>query len=175
MQRLVAYVIAKPGTGIDPAALRTHLAKQLPEYMIPSIFLAMETFPLTPNGKVDRKALPAPDGQRMVLSSAYVAPGTEAERAIATVWQEVLKLDKVGLNDNFFDLGGHSLLVVQVQSRLRKLLNRNVMLVDLFQHPTIGSFAEFLESENGGEASFAGVHERVKKQKEAMGKIDSLA
>jgi amino acid adenylation domain-containing protein len=175
MQRLVAYVIAPPGTGLDTAALRAHLAKQLPEYMIPSIFLAMDAFPLTPNGKVDRKALPAPDGQRMVLSSTYVAPGTESERAIAAVWQDVLKLDKVGLNDNFFDLGGHSLLVVQMQSRLRKLLNRNVMLVDLFQHPTIGSFAEFLAGDNEGETAFAGVHDRVKKQKEAMGKIDSLA
>ncbi|MFZ0634350.1 MAG: amino acid adenylation domain-containing protein [Candidatus Acidiferrales bacterium] len=174
-QRLIAYVIAQPGSQPDPGALRAFLAQQLPEYMVPSIFMTLESFPLTPNGKVDRKALPTPDGQRLIGSTTYVSPGTETERSLAEVWQEVLKVGKVGLHDNFFDLGGHSLLVVQVQSRLRKRLNREVTLVDLFQRPTVGSLAEFLDSHDDAAASFANVRERAEKQREALGKMDSLA
>jgi amino acid adenylation domain-containing protein len=170
-QRLVAYVIAQPGSQADAAMLRTQLSMQLPEYMVPSVFVPLDAFPLTPNGKVDRKALPSPDGQQLAISTNYVSPASNKECVIAEVWQEVLKVEKVGLNDNFFDLGGHSLLLVQVQSRLRKRLNRDIMLIDLFQRPTVGSLAEFLENDSGNSPTFANVKERVRKQREALDEI----
>jgi acyl carrier protein len=131
----------------------------------------LDAFPLTPNGKVDRKALPSPDGHQLATSTNYVSPTSNKECVIAEVWQEVLKVEKVGLNDNFFDLGGHSLLLVQVQSRLRKRLNRDIMLIDLFQRPTVGSLAEFLENDTSSSPMFENVKERVKKQREALDEI----
>ncbi len=172
--RLVAYVIAQLGSHADAGMLRSHLAMHLPEYMVPSIFVSLESFPLTPNGKVDRKALPSPDGQQLAVSTNYISPVTNKELVIAEVWQEVLKVEKVGLNDNFFDLGGHSLLLVQVQSRLRKRLNRDIMLIDLFQRPTVGSLAELLENENSSHPAFANVKERVRKQKEALDEMKTV-
>ena len=104
------------GDGIDEPAVRTELLVHLPQYMIPAAFVVLEEIPLTPNGKVDRKALPAPE-----FSSAeeYVAPATPAEEQVAAIWQEVLGQELIGVDDNFFELGGHSLLAMQLTSRLR--------------------------------------------------------
>ncbi|HEV8581881.1 MAG TPA: amino acid adenylation domain-containing protein [Thermoanaerobaculia bacterium] len=143
-RRLAAYLVtegAAPGVG----ELREHLRRTLPDYMIPAAFIALEAFPLTPSGKVDRKALPAPAGSReSAVETAYVDPGTELERTIAGVWREVLKLDRVGTGDNFFDLGGHSLLAAQVHARLAEILGREIALLDLFRYPTVVSLAAFL-------------------------------
>jgi polyketide synthase PksJ len=149
-RRLVAWLIPQgeaPGIG----ELREHLRRTLPEYMVPAAFRAMDAFPLTPSGKVDRKALPEPEGTRDAASAAaYADPRSELERILAGVWREVLKVDRVGVNDNFFDLGGHSLLAAQVHARLSDLLGREVALLDLFRYPTVASLAAFL---GGGEAA----------------------
>ncbi len=143
-RRLVAYLIpqgATPGIG----ELREHLRRTLPDYMIPAAFVALDVFPLTPSGKVDRKSLPAPEGSReTAVETVYAVPRTELERTIAGIWRDALKLDRVGVGDNFFDLGGHSLLAAQVHARLGEVLGREVALVDLFRYPTVASLAAFL-------------------------------
>ncbi|WP_440531932.1 amino acid adenylation domain-containing protein [Variovorax sp. YR566] len=118
-KRLVAYVVAHAVDAVDPAQLRTDLAAHLPEYMLPSAFVALDALPLTPNGKLDRKALPAPDGQGLALSR-YEPPQGEVECAIAALWSELLGVERVGRHDNFFDLGGYSLMVFQVIEGLKQ-------------------------------------------------------
>ncbi|MBW4483043.1 MAG: amino acid adenylation domain-containing protein [Tildeniella torsiva UHER 1998/13D] len=154
--RLVAYVVGtraaptaagppEQSAWLQPIELRHWLRQRLPDYMVPGAFVVLDRLPLTVNGKVDRLALPAPSLDRPELGHGYIAPQAELERAIAEIWQSVLKLDRVGLHDNFFDLGGHSLLLVQVQSQLQTQLNRTVSLVDLFRHPTVHAIAAYLE------------------------------
>ena len=145
--RLVAYVVAREAAKATAGELRRHLKETLPEYMIPSAFVTLERLPLTPNGKVDRRALPEADGARPELEEAYVEPRSELERAVAGVWQEVLKVERVGVHDNFFNLGGHSLLIVQVNSRLREALRADVSIIDMFKYPTVSALAEHLGRE----------------------------
>jgi acyl-CoA synthetase (AMP-forming)/AMP-acid ligase II/aryl carrier-like protein len=142
--RLVAYVVAAPDAKPNATELRRFAREHLPEAMIPSAFVFLDALPLTPNGKVDRQALPAPEGRRPELETAYLAPRTELEQTVAGIWRDLLRVEQVGLRDNFFDLGGHSLLVVQMQARLRDALGRDVPVVKLFQYPTIGALAVFL-------------------------------
>ncbi len=159
-KRLVAYLA---GEAESPAAgeLRRHLREIVPEYMVPAAFVPLGAFPLTPSGKVDRKALPAPEGTRAAASgAAYVPPRDEMELRIAGIWRDVLKVDKVGAEDNFFDLGGHSLLLAQVHSRLGEALGRDLALLDLFRYPTVGSLAAHLaraSGESAGPANQAGL------------------
>jgi surfactin family lipopeptide synthetase C len=115
----------------------------LPFYMVPGRFVFLEQLPLTPNGKVDRrglKGLEQPSG----LGTTYVMPRSEVEKTIAAIWQQVLQVRQVGIEDNFFDLGGHSLLIVKVQSQLRSQLQVEVPLIDLFRHPTISLLSRYL-------------------------------
>jgi acyl-coenzyme A synthetase/AMP-(fatty) acid ligase len=119
-RRLVAYLEAAPGTDVADATLRAQLRAVLPEYMIPQHFVALERFPLTPNGKIDRKALPSPHGAASSSDASYVAPATEDERMLAGLWQEILGVPRVGARDNFFDIGGHSLLCLQMTARLEE-------------------------------------------------------
>ncbi|HEV2860062.1 MAG TPA: amino acid adenylation domain-containing protein [Pyrinomonadaceae bacterium] len=148
-KRLVAYVVARNGQEPTPAALRDFLRAALPEYMVPPAFVVLDAMPLTPNGKVDRKALPAPDRAKSGARAAFVEPRTEIERAVTAAWQQVLKVEQVGLSDNFFDLGGHSLLMIQVQSRLREALGRSIAITDLFKYPTVSALASHLSEEAG--------------------------
>jgi amino acid adenylation domain-containing protein len=131
---------------LDPE-LRSFLLAKLPEYMVPSSFIMLDSMPLTPNGKVNRQALPDQDGLRPQLETAYVAPKSEVERAIAGIWQEALHLEKVGLHDNFFDLGGHSLLMVQVQSGLQEIFGQEISLIDMFKCPTVSLMTRYFRSE----------------------------
>ncbi len=141
-KRLVGYTTGDGRSGPPADELRRHLRELLPEYMVPAAYVALEVFPLTPSGKVDRKALPPPEGARAAATAvAYVPPRNELERTIAAVWRDVLKVDKVGVEDNFFDLGGHSLLLAQVHSRLAPTLGEELALLDLFRYPTVGSLA----------------------------------
>src|SRR5207249_1051279 len=143
-KRLIAYVLAALRGGISVVELRQHLQNRLPPYMVPSAFVLLDAFPLSPNGKVDRRALPAPVS-RPELEESYLAPRNEIERTIAAVWQDVLKLAKVGVRDNFFDLGGHSLLLLQVHARLNaELKGKRVSVLDLFRYPTIQALAAHL-------------------------------
>ncbi|MEH2147513.1 non-ribosomal peptide synthetase [Nostoc sp.] len=138
---LVAYLIAKdhPPTS---STLRNFLKTKLPDYMIPGAFVFLEAFPLTPNGKINRRALPAPDADQRNLEVDFVAPRTPTEQELATIWAEVLKLKQVGIHDNFFELGGNSLLATQVISRLREAFSLNFPLRYLFENPTIAELAQ---------------------------------
>ena len=122
--------------------LRAFLKEKLPEYMIPSHFTILDTLPLTAHGKVDRQALPSPDETRPDLEQSFVAPSTPVETALAEIWAQALNINRVGIHDNFFDLGGHSLSATQVISRVRSTLNIDLPLQNLFQEPTVSSFAE---------------------------------
>ncbi|MFH1937869.1 MAG: beta-ketoacyl synthase N-terminal-like domain-containing protein, partial [Bacteroidota bacterium] len=140
---LAAYVTLEnnqqSGMAIDAGVLSTWLKARLPEYMVPASFTVLDKMPLTPNSKIDRKALPTPEPLR--IHKNFIKPQTTLEKQISEVWQEVLQLEKVGIHDNFFDLGGHSLLLVQVQSRLQGLLEEPLPVVKLFQYPTVQSLA----------------------------------
>jgi len=143
--RLVAYVVAKPATAPNISELRDFLKKQLPDYMVPSVFLPLEKMPLMPNGKLDRRALPAPDQSRPDLERVYAAPGTTTEGALAEIWSEVLGMDQVGIHDNFFELGGHSLLATQVLTRVREAFQVELSLRRFFEAPTIAELAAAVE------------------------------
>jgi natural product biosynthesis luciferase-like monooxygenase protein len=156
-RRLVAYVTVKRGAAIDPAQLRNALALQLPQIMVPAAVMMLQAFPKTPNGKIDRRALPQPQADVAVRSAA--APQSELEKTVASVWQEVLGLADVGVTDNFFDLGGHSLLVVQVQRRLREVSGCEVSITDMFRLPTIRALAAHL----GGNAPRTAVRDGLER------------
>ncbi len=148
---LVGYVIPAKSDLAESASnplspqLRQFLKEKLPDYMVPTIFMTLEVMPLTPNGKVDRKALPMPDSTRRDLAERYVAPSTAIEQQIADIWSQVLNLERVGVHDNFFELGGHSLLAIQVISRLRKTLQVDFSLPSLFEVPTVAGLAKRVE------------------------------
>jgi non-ribosomal peptide synthase protein (TIGR01720 family) len=140
LKRLAAYVVAREEGTPSVAELRAFLGAKLPEYMTPAAFVFLESLPLTPNGKLDRKSLPAPGGERPEIDKVYVEPETTAERALARIWAEVLRLDKVGTGDNFFALGGDSILAIQVVSRARRA-GFGLTPRQLFQHQTLGELA----------------------------------
>jgi acyl carrier protein len=142
-QQLVAWV--RPSGTADVGHLRSWMQTQLPEYMIPSAFLPIQEIPLTPNRKVDRKRLPLPQSFTRESSMSTVGPRSQMEKQLAKVWSEILGIDRVGIRDNFFDLGGHSLLLIRVHARMRKELDVDIAVVDLFRYPTIESMATWLE------------------------------
>ncbi|HEU4452404.1 MAG TPA: condensation domain-containing protein, partial [Longimicrobium sp.] len=138
-QRLVAYVAGD----VETEALRAHVRRSLPEYMVPAVFVHMDALPLTPNGKLDRRALPAPE--LASAGEAYVAPRTPVEEVLAGIWAEVLRLERVGVEESFFDLGGHSLLATRVVSRVRELFAVELPLRALFEGPTVAELAVRVE------------------------------
>jgi non-ribosomal peptide synthetase component E (peptide arylation enzyme) len=144
--QLVAYLIAANPQDADPAVLRdtlkSALAPLLPDYMIPAHWMLLEHFPLTPNGKLDRKALPLPDANQLLRT--YVAPDGALEQSVADIWQDVLKLERVGRDDNFFELGGHSLLATQATARLQLEQGAAVPLDLLFRTASLREYAEQL-------------------------------
>jgi aspartate racemase len=144
-KRLLAYVTAKEGELPNVPELRGLLQAKLPEYMVPSAFVIVDRFPLTPNGKVDRKALPRPGPVR--ATTKFVPPGTPTEVALARIWGEVLGLKQVGLHDNFFEVGGHSLLAIRLISEINRVLKVALPVRALFQHPTIGELEQALPTQ----------------------------
>lgn len=141
---LVAYVVGNDERVPTKGELQTFLRERLPEYMVPAAYVILDELPLMPNGKVNRSKLPPPEDFRIELEASYVAPQTDVERTIAAIWQKVFNVDKVGIHSNFFDLGGSSLLLAQVHTKLRAALNRELPMIELFKHPTIHSLAEHL-------------------------------
>ncbi|MEM7425292.1 MAG: amino acid adenylation domain-containing protein, partial [Pseudomonadota bacterium] len=139
-KRLVAYVVAKEA-GPSAAELKGHLSQDLPDYMVPTAWVVLDALPLTPNGKVDRGALPAPQQSDLALTGAYVAPRNATEKLLADIWAEVLCVDQVSVEDNFFDLGGHSLLVTQVVSRLAEKTGIELPMSLHFQLPTVAALS----------------------------------
>ncbi|RYZ37358.1 MAG: amino acid adenylation domain-containing protein, partial [Myxococcaceae bacterium] len=149
-KRLVAYFVAGEDLDLDPAVLRTFLEQRLPEYMLPSAFVPLTALPLTANAKLDRKALPAPEGVR-ASRQEYVAPRTEMEQRLAAIWTQVLRVERVSVDDNFFDLGGDSIISIQVVARARQAGVR-LSVRDLFQHPTLGALANVAKLSVGTQA-----------------------
>ncbi|HXS22525.1 MAG TPA: phosphopantetheine-binding protein, partial [Steroidobacteraceae bacterium] len=149
-KRLVGYVVARDRAATASAAalsaevLREHLSRVLPQYMVPSAFVALETLPLTTNGKLDRRTLPAPD-QSSYSSREYEAPRGEVEEVLAGIWQELLKVERVGRNDNFFELGGHSLLATQLMGRVYANLEVELPLLAIFDAPSLTDLAALAE------------------------------
>ncbi|MBV9774988.1 MAG: amino acid adenylation domain-containing protein, partial [Gemmatimonadetes bacterium] len=139
-RRLVAYVVAAEGRTVDAEELRAHLRTFLPEYMVPAALVALDGLPVTSSGKVDRRALPAPDGP--TGAREYVAPRSATEEVLAGIWREVLGVERVGVHDSFFDLGGHSLLATRLVSRIREAFLAEIPLRVLFEAPTVARLAE---------------------------------
>jgi acyl carrier protein len=162
-KRLVAYVI--PRDGKRDIALDAFLKDKLPDYMVPSAFVFLEAFPLSANGKLDRKALPAPREIDRRQNDPAVPARSEMELGIAGIWSAVLGIENVGINESFFDAGGNSLKLVMVQTKLREQLKIDVPVATLFEHPTIASFAEYLG--RGGETN-SSAQDRARKQREAL-------
>jgi amino acid adenylation domain-containing protein len=148
--------------------LRDYLRERLPDYMVPSAFMMLDALPLTPNGKVDRKNLPSPAAPPVARAGGFLAPQSDIERQIAGVWQEVLGVEAVGTSDNFFDLGGHSLLMVRVHGRLSEIFQGNLTVVDLLRYPTVASLAAFIATETEEPAVSLASSDRVSRQKDAF-------
>jgi len=147
---LAAYLEPQPGQPAPQISdLRQHLASDLPAYMVPSAFVVLDQLPLTPNGKIDRNALPAPTFDYVRTAQESLAPRTETEQALATIWSEVLKVGSIGIHDNFFDLGGHSLLVIRAVSRIRDVFEVDLLPSSFFAHPTVAGLARVLAEDKG--------------------------
>ncbi|SDZ69560.1 phosphopantetheine-binding protein, partial [Pseudomonas salomonii] len=152
-KQLVAYVVpatAQPNETEFRDSLRRALKTRLPDYMVPTHFMFLAQMPLTPNGKLDRKGLPEPDAS--LMQQHYVAPQTELEQQIAAIWAEILHLPRVGLDDNFFEVGGHSLLAIQITSRVQAELGLQVPLVEVFQTETLRAYVQAAATFRAGSA-----------------------
>ncbi len=173
---LVGYVVPAMDKTITVSMLRGYLKERVPEFMVPAAFVILKEFPLTPNGKADRRALPAPNGLRPELDSPYVPPRTELERMIAAIWQSVLSLEITGMNDNFFDLGGDSLRMIQVHDTLREIVKQELTILDMFEYPTISSLAEYLSAGRAdGHASLNGeIGDRTANQTKEKARLKRL-
>ncbi len=170
-RRLVAYVVSKGAAVPEEGELRSFLRHKLPEYMVPSAFVALAELPLTANGKLDRQALPAPAAALDERVGSYAAPSTAVERAIAAVWQEALGLPQVGIDDSFFELGGHSLLMAEMHGKLQALSSAPLSMVDLFRFPTVRSLAAHLvPSASAGATPAAGAAAGARR---AAARVDS--
>lgn len=166
-QRLVAYIVPV-ALAPDTGDLKNYLRTRLPEYMVPNDVVVLDSMPLTPNGKIDRKQLPSPHGLAQKTVAEYVAPENELQEIIVKVWQETLQIDKVGVNDNFFDLGGHSLLIVRVHQQLKERLEKPISLTDLYRFPTIRTLTEFLNADDVN-ASLKQSSDRAARRRERLG------
>lgn len=169
-KRLVAYYTV-PNTGVITIAdgeLRNQLKAELPEYMLPAAFVKMEVLPLTPNGKINRLLLPMPQTAKAEKAGADSVSQNETEKTICGIWQEVLKVERVGVNDNFFDLGGHSLLMTQVHTRLKEIFNAEITMLDMFKYPTVSALARFINSGNEAEADLESGVQRARTRRQSL-------
>ena len=141
-EQLIAYVVAKVEPVPSTKELRNFLEEKLPNHMIPAVFMMVDSIPLAPSGKIDRKALPSPN--LALAKDDYLAPRNQREEMLITIWQEVLKIERIGINDNFFELGGHSLMATRVISRVKQVSTVELPLRSIFENPTIASLAEYL-------------------------------
>ncbi|SPF40209.1 putative Phenylalanine racemase (ATP-hydrolyzing) [Candidatus Sulfotelmatobacter kueseliae] len=169
-KRLAAYYTGREG--LSSTSLVQFLKTTLPDYMIPSVFVRLEKFPLTPNAKIDRKALPRPEGKRPLLAQEFIAPRTAAERQLASLWCELLQLEEVGIDDSFFDLGGNSLAAVRMVNQYHTRFGREIPPVKVFQYPTIAKLAEFLEESESKSDLVAEAEERARHRRNPQPKSE---
>jgi acyl carrier protein len=163
--RLTAYIERIGECEVSISDLRTHLRDRVPEHMVPATCIFLDSLPLTATGKVDRRALPRPADFVLEPAAEYVAPSTDLEHEILAVWQQVLSVERIGVEDSFFDLGGHSLTLAEVHSNLRTKLKRDISLLELFKYPTIGSLAKHLSRAPEQSRSFEKTRERAQKRR----------
>lgn len=166
--RLVAYIVTTDSSTLDSSELRQKLSEQLPDYMVPSFLVALNELPLTRNGKVDLNSLPAPETAQRSRDENYVAPRNEIEETITRVWQEALGVERIGVDDNFFDAGGHSLLMVQVHNKLSDLFDKKISIAEMFAKPTISALAEYFSETNGHKPTFERVMDRAARRRQAV-------
>jgi len=152
--RLVVYIIGEEGASLDAQSLRVHVRAKLPEYMVPSAFVFLESLPVNSNGKLDRKALPEPDTSEL-SGVEYSAPQDSFEERLCSIWAEVLKIDRVGVRDNFFDLGGHSLLAIRLLSLIGAEFGSVLSLAEIFGAPTVSAMAAVMRLRNQGKATWS--------------------
>jgi acyl carrier protein len=141
--RFVAYVMSSQLRPANADQLRQYMKERLPDYMVPAAIVILRSFPTTPNGKVDRAALPQAE---LTKSRVMVTPQTSVEKELAAIWSQLLRIAEISIHDNFFDLGGHSLLATQVMSRIRKVFNKDLPLRTIFDAPTIAKLAHAIEA-----------------------------
>lgn len=165
---LAAYVVVKQGSPFFAQDMRSFLRSKLPDYMVPTAFVRLDRLPLTPNGKLDRGALPKPQVTRETIATAYAPPATTMEQTIAALFREVLKSGEVGIYDNFFDLGGDSLLAAQLILKIRDACALSIKIAKLFEHPTVHALAGYLSASASGERLYPDVFNRAAKQKDAL-------
>ena len=156
------------GKEADVKSVRVKMSDRLPGWMVPDVIVRLDEMPMSSNGKVARNRLPEVSFERPEMESEYAAPETDAERAIAALWREVLQVDEVGRNDNFFDLGGHSLLVLEVYSRLSESFGHQLSKLDLFKYPTIASLAQYIAREQEQPSPAAQSDQRAQARKESL-------
>jgi len=152
-ERLVAYLKAEEGSRVEVSEVKKAAKEKLPEYMVPAVLVEVQEYPLTPNGKIDRRALASREVRSVAGESAYLPPQTSLESTIAEIWAELLKVEKVGRNHNFFDLGGHSLLLAKVHNRLQSVTGTNFTMMEMFKYPTVSALAEYLSRESKAQPS----------------------
>jgi acyl carrier protein len=165
--RLVGYVVAKSEEKATVESLRRHLGDKLPDYMVPGVFVTLKALPLSHNEKIDRKALPEPGRIRPEMEQAYVSPSTALEKALSDIWCHVLGLDRVGVYDNFFYLGGSSILAVKIISLVQQSLGIELPIVKLFQYPNISLLANYLNQNQNDQPSYEEVQERAQRRRAA--------
>jgi hypothetical protein len=169
--RLVAYLIAEDAEQEpDSRELKEYLRERLPDPMIPSHYIVLDSFPLTPNKKVDRNALPAPMdiAPKATASGDGGAAVNELEAKVLAIWQQALQLNDIGVDDNFFDLGGHSILAVKVHRQLNESLEQSLLITDLFRFPTVKALAEYLANGDSSGASLQASQNRAARRRNAM-------
>ena len=165
-RRLVAYYTGRGG--LSSTDLAHALKASLPDYMVPAVFLRVDKFPLTPNAKLDRKALPPPKGKRPLLAQDFIAPRTEVEKQLATLWCELLQLEEVGIDDSFFDLGGNSLAAVRMANQYHARFGQEISPVKIFQYPTIAKLSEFVEGSEKKADFIAEAESRTRRQRHSQ-------
>lgn len=158
INRLVAYYVSDKT--LNAAALRAYLAQVLPAYMLPTHFVRLDRLPLTSNGKIDRKALPAPTSDTLAFSQDFIRPRTEIEKALAVIWTDLLKVESVGISDDFFELGGHSLLAIKAVSRIRDIFGVDLQIQAMFEDPTIAGLSKILAGAKGLSGSIQRIEQR---------------
>ncbi len=168
-KRLVAYIIANEVNRIDPNEIRQFLSERIPAYMVPSFFMFLEAFPLSHNGKLDTSKLPEPDWRSNRIDEEIIKPQNDIQRIIASTWENILSLDAISINDNFFNLGGTSILMIQVRRMLSVSLREEVDITLLFRYPTINTLAEYLTKKNDTSPIDQKTVERIDKQKKSYG------
>lgn len=167
-ERLLAYVVAKSNLRPSAAELRQFLQEQLPDYMVPADFIVLDEWPRTANGKIDLQALSSPPEAPAESKAVYQPPQNELEQLIAGLWQEVLFVEAIDRDDNFFDLGGHSLLLMKVNLKLKHHCGKEISLVEMFKYPTIATLADFLSGQQNGDSpdSLQKIQERAANRRE---------